>query len=162
MKIPTLTAIFGTPIAFIFGTWTELMTALALMIALDILSGFIKGIVHRELRSRKMSIGMLRKASIWIVIIVSNIVDIAMTQIFQGLPVAKTATVLFYIGMEGLSILENLSAIGVPIPSWIGKYLSTIKEKGESPNVPTVQNVQEIVVKKHDGEEVKLKTDKKD
>ncbi|MEM4995041.1 phage holin family protein [Priestia sp. SB1] len=162
MKIPTLTAIFGTPIAFIFGTWTELMTALALMIALDILSGFIKGIVHKELRSRKMSIGMLRKASIWIVIIVSNIVDVAMSQTFQGLPVAKTATVLFYIGMEGLSILENLSAIGVPIPSWIGKYLSAIKEKGESPEEPRVQKVQEIVVKKQDGEEVKLKTEKKD
>ncbi|WP_051348587.1 phage holin family protein [Peribacillus kribbensis] len=129
IKIPTITAILGTPIAFLFGDFTPFMMALLVLSALDILTGIAKGFYNKELRSRKMSQGMIRKSMIFVVIIIANMTDIAL---FHSAPVAKTGAVFYYIGMEGLSILENLDAMNVSVPGFIKKYLQSLKDKGEN------------------------------
>ncbi|MDO7487054.1 phage holin family protein [Peribacillus frigoritolerans] len=114
--------------AFLFGSWLPLMGVLLVMIALDILTGFGKAIYNKELRSRNMSHGMLRKGGIMVMVIVANMIDVAM---FAGLPVARVGVLSYYIGMEGISILENLTACNVPIPAFIKKYLLVLKDKGK-------------------------------
>lgn len=58
----------------------------------------------------------------------SHMIDIAL---FNDVPVAKTGCILFYIGMEGLSILENLGQMNVPLPKFIHENLEVLKQKGE-------------------------------
>jgi toxin secretion/phage lysis holin len=151
-KFPTLTAILGTPIAFLFGEWTPFLSALLLFSALDLITGFVKAIIKRKLRSREMYMGMIRKTLIWVVLIVANQIDIIM---FDSMPLAKTAATFFYLGMEGLSIIENIGECGVPIPKWIKKYLLRLQEQGDEE--PAIQKVDEIKVKV-DNQEVKLTT----
>ena len=43
----------------------------------------------------------------------------------------KNAVVLFLIGGEGLQILENLSNLGLEIPTYLSKYLKNIKDNEE-------------------------------
>jgi toxin secretion/phage lysis holin len=151
-------AAFDHPIVnFLFGEWNMAMYILLALTALDILTGIAKGIYDKRLRSRKMSQGMARKLLLWVVVIVGNFIDILM---FNGMPIVRTGTVLFYIAMELLSITENLALMDVQIPSFIGKYIEVLKEKGESLDIPE-KKVDEIKVKIND-EEIKLKTKNKD
>lgn len=39
--------------------------------------------------------------------------------------------ILFYIGLESLSIVENLGHIGVPLPEAIKKYLKQLSNEGK-------------------------------
>jgi toxin secretion/phage lysis holin len=105
------------------------MGVLLVFIALDIITGITKGFYDKALRSRKMSQGMIRKAMIFVVLIIANMIDIAM---FGGMPVVKSSVLSFYIGMEGLSILENLGQMGVPLPSFVKKYLLVLRDKGQN------------------------------
>jgi toxin secretion/phage lysis holin len=152
-KFPTLTALIGTPLAFLFGEWTPLLSALLLFTALDLVTGFIKAWINRTIISREMYKGIGRKALMWVVLIVANQVDIIM---FDGMPIAKTGVATFFLGMEGISILENIGQSGVTLPSWLAKYFERLKDDGSQ--APTLeQTVDEIKVKVHN-QEVKLKT----
>lgn len=155
LKLQTAMGMFGIPLAFLFGSWTPLMGILLVFILIDILTGITKGFYRRELRSRNMSQGMIRKAMIVVVVIIANMLDIAM---FGGLPVAKSAVITFYIGMEGLSILENLAQMDVQLPEFIERYLLVMKDKG---NNVSVKQIDEITIKQGD-EEIKLETKKEE
>ncbi|KJL04342.1 phage holin family protein [Priestia aryabhattai] len=119
---------FGTPLAFLFGAYTPLMAVLFVMVCLDIFTGFAKAIYFQKLKSRTMSHGMIRKACLAIVVILCHMIDLAL---FNDIPVAKTGCILFYIGVEGLSILENLGEMKVPLPKFIHENLEVLKQKGE-------------------------------
>jgi toxin secretion/phage lysis holin len=147
----------GTVSAFLLGDWTVFMSILLTMIGIDIVTGIAKGIYDKKLRSRRMSQGMIRKLMIWVVIIMANFIDIIM---FSGMPIAKTSATLFYIGMEMLSVIENLGQMGIKIPRFIGKYVEVIRDKGENPDIPEIpqeKKVDEIKIKV-DEKEIKLKT----
>lgn len=131
LKFTFLTQMVGLPVGtlltFIFGTWTPLMGVLLVMVTIDILTGIAKGIYDKSLRSRTMSQGMIRKVMIFLVVVLANMLDIA---VFGGIPVAKTGAISFYIGMEGLSVLENLGQMNIPLPKFIKEYLLILKNKG--------------------------------
>jgi toxin secretion/phage lysis holin len=128
IKFTVMATMGGSVAAFLFGTWTPLLKWLLVMVALDILSGIAKGFYDKGLRSRKMSQGMLMKAMTFLVIILANGLD----QIaFDGVPVCKTAAISFYIGMEGLSFIENLAQMNVPLPGFVKKYLLVLKENND-------------------------------
>ncbi|NEU32913.1 phage holin family protein, partial [bacterium LRH843] len=69
--------------------------------------------------------GYARKIGIYVAIIVANIID----QVFGFNGAVATATVLFYIGNELLSIVENLAQIGVKVPSVITDKLHVINQE---------------------------------
>lgn len=43
----------------------------------------------------------------------------------------RTAVILFFIGNEGLSVLENLGLMGVPYPKFLNKMLEALQEQGD-------------------------------
>ena len=44
---------------------------------------------------------------------------------------ARTAVLLFLIGNEGLSVLENLGLMGAPYPAFLKNALSVLRDQGE-------------------------------
>ena len=44
---------------------------------------------------------------------------------------ARTAVILFFVGNEGLSILENLGLMGVPYPAFLREALDVLKEQND-------------------------------
>lgn len=121
----------GTGITFLFGAWHISMTILLVFMAIDLITGVIKGAMNGGLRSAIGFKGMLRKSAIMLVIILANMLDILVS---GGVPVFRTMAVFFYVGNEGISILENLGQIGIPIPKGIAKYIQQLsKEEGTTP-----------------------------
>lgn len=49
----------------------------------------------------------------------------------------RTAAIYFYGGREGLSVIENLGTIGVPLPGKVRESLEQLTEKGKDADVDT-------------------------
>lgn len=115
--------------AYLFGG-VKFLDLLAVLMGLDIITGVLKAIKNKKLRSRTAWFGYVRKIGVFGAIIAANIIDVVLN---LGGAIAY-ATVLFYIANEGLSVVENLAEIGVKVPSVILDKLQVIQsenEKGE-------------------------------
>ncbi|MEH7341900.1 phage holin family protein [Priestia megaterium] len=111
---------------YLFGS-VKFMDFLAVLMLLDIITGVMKAIKNKRLRSRNALYGYARKIGVYVAIIVANIID----QIFGFNGAVATATVLFYLGNELLSIVENLAQLGVKVPAVITDKLHVIQNEDE-------------------------------
>lgn len=116
---------------FLFGGWSELLTALLVIQALDIITGFLVGVKNEGVSSKEMRAGLIRKVGVWILVIFAHTID---TVLFDGQLVAQTGVLFAFIANEGLSLAENLGNIGVIVPESVTKYLAQVKNRGESDN----------------------------
>ena len=116
---------------FLFGGWSELLTALLVIQALDITTGFLVGVKNEGVSSKEMRAGLIRKVGVWILVIFAHTID---TVLLDGQLVAQTGVLFAFIANEGLSLVENLGNIGVIVPESVTKYLAQVKNRGESDN----------------------------
>ena len=49
----------------------------------------------------------------------------------MGVDYTRALAIMFFLGNEGLSILENMGLMGVPYPEFIKKALEVMKDKGK-------------------------------
>jgi toxin secretion/phage lysis holin len=93
----------------------------------DYVTGVLAAMRNKNVNSEIMFWGGIRKAIILLVVLLAAQLD----QLVGGQdPVFRTMTLYFYVGREGLSVVENLGIIGVPLPSAITKFLEQLKQKG--------------------------------
>lgn len=109
------------------GGWDALMRVLVICMAVDYITGVINAIKEKTLSSKVGWVGILRKLTIFGVVIVAAQIDIAM-----GLnAVCRTAAIAFYTANEAISMLENASAIGLGLPPKLVDVLGQLKAGGE-------------------------------
>lgn len=111
------------------------LVILVVVMTADYISGLIKAYIKNELSSRIGKIGILRKLSYFLVIITAAVCD---WLIFKGLRLVNVEIRLtYYMGVlvtvwliinELISILENLGAVGVPLPGFLQKLISRLKQ----------------------------------
>ena len=124
----TIRAVLG----FMYGEVTGLFWALVAFMVLDYISGILAAISVRKLSSKVGFKGIVKKLLILVFVSVGHITD---TYVLGGVPVAMTAVILFYIANEGISIVENATELGLPVPQKIKNVLEQIKNKsGEDDN----------------------------
>jgi toxin secretion/phage lysis holin len=116
----------------IFGVWSTAMTALVILIALDIVSGWTRAIIQKELTSDASWKGMLKKMLVILAVAVAAQADI----LVKSDELIRDAVVIFYCATEGLSILENLAAAGLPIPKVLRDALMGLNHKKFKPPPP--------------------------
>jgi len=109
----------------LWGAWDNLMTALVILIVLDVVTGFLRAAIQGELSSKESYKGILKKVLIFIVIAVAVQVD----TITEMKDVARNVVAGFYCASEGLSVLENAVAAGMPVPEFLREALKQINEK---------------------------------
>lgn len=114
--------------SFFSGHIDEAGKILLAMMVIDIVTGLLKGAKGKRLKSAIMHMGIIKKAGVIIAIIFASLLDVLVN---EGMPVFRTLMVWLSIGMEGLSIIENLTAIGVYIPNQIKDRLSQVVQEKE-------------------------------
>lgn len=117
----------GSLVAFIFlvtGGQDDAMNVLLILMTVDYLSGVIKAFITCTANSKAGIIGILKKVMIILVIVLAYQLDI----LFDGKLAIKTLAVGVFISNEGLSILENASICGIPIPEKLKKVLTQYQE----------------------------------
>lgn len=91
----------------------------------DVITGLIQAQINNCKNSSVMRKGLYRKVGELGVIVLVWVACIAI-----ALPIKYPATVALYVClMEGLSIMENLQAMGVPIPDFITRKAKEIGEE---------------------------------
>lgn len=128
--IKTVLVFGGTAVSFLFGAWHISLTILLVVMAIDFITGIAKGAYQGKLRSAVGAKGILKKGMIMLVIILANMLDLLSG---SGMPVFRTMAVFFYIGNEGISILENLGQMGVPVPKALAKYIEQLNNEEIKP-----------------------------
>lgn len=121
-----LIAGLGTFLTWLFGAWDIALMVLVCFMVLDYLTGLIKAYLTKKLSSNVGLHGIARKSVILIVLIMSVMLDRILN---SGTWVFRTLVCYFYIANEGLSILENCSVIGLPIPNKIQESLEQLKNR---------------------------------
>lgn len=119
--------LLASVIGFLYGTWTVLLTTIMVLQAFDIIIGILAAIYHKELNSAELRRGIIRKMGAWILIATSNLIDGALIGSASG--VLMNAVIVAYIVQETLSIIENMSLIGVPIPKALTQYLEQVRDR---------------------------------
>ncbi|NLF26509.1 MAG: phage holin family protein [Clostridiales bacterium] len=125
----------GGAVVGLLGGWTPLLTVLCAFMALDYLTGLAAAARGKSdktetggLSSKAGFDGLLRKAVIMLVVLMAALLDRALgTEASMFL----SATACYYIANEGLSMLENAQALGVPIPEALRGALENVRRKGE-------------------------------
>lgn len=118
----------GTICNHLFGSWSNLWEAILLLMVLDYITGLLSAWINpsKKLDSRKGWRGLAKKAVIVIIIMVAHMADI----VFNQGTITRDIAIMFYIANEGLSILENATNCGIPVPAKLKNNLAQYtKEK---------------------------------
>jgi len=105
-------AIFGSMVNYLWGGWDMALRTLLLFMLLDYILGVICGIRDKKLSSDTAYKGIFKKITILIVVAVG----VSLDNITNAQGLIRGLVIFFYMGLEGISILENAARMGVPIP----------------------------------------------
>lgn len=127
-------AAVGSMAANQLGGWDAALGLLIGMMAADYLTGILVAAFWQNsnksesgsLSSKAGFRGLCKKGVILLVVWIGTLLDGA-----TGATYIRTAIVLFYIGNEGLSLIENLGLMGMRYPPAMKKALEALREKGE-------------------------------
>lgn len=119
----------GMIITCLFGEWNNALQALAMFIFIDYLTGVMAAYMkpRAKLSSKKGLKGIIKKLALITAVAFAHGLDLA-----TGQAVFCTLATYSLLGNEGLSIVENLSYCGVPIPASIKEKLETISREKEA------------------------------
>lgn len=108
---------------YLFGAWDIILQALIALVVIDYITGVMAAFVEKALSSEVGMKGIIKKVCIFLVVAIANIVDVS-----TGLdePYLRTAVIWFFIANEGLSALENMGRMGVPLPEFLRQSLERL------------------------------------
>lgn len=127
--VGVLGALITGVLANVLGSWDTWLKALVLFVVLDYLTGLMAAFVNKELSSEIGFKGVVKKVFIFCLIAVAYQVDLLL-----GTEVIRIAVIGFYLGTEGLSIVENALRTGVPAPEGLKNALIQIKGAEKNAN----------------------------
>lgn len=122
-------SMLATFTTMISGYITESILIMIALMGLDIATGLLKGMKHKRLKSAIMHMGILKKAGSILAIVLAILLDILLN---DNQPIFQTLMVWLVIADEGLSIIENLTALGVRIPQQIKDKLALAEKEAKS------------------------------
>lgn len=125
----------------LWGWFGWLMVAWVLCMALDIATGMAAALRSGKWASKTARDGLWHKAGCVAAVTAAGLLDLVVGLLVQSLPAGAlpfTYTVLlcplttvWYLLTEIGSILENAGAMGAPIPAWLRKAISALRDKLE-------------------------------
>lgn len=125
--IQTVIAAVGGFLGWFLGGLDGFLYALVAFVAIDYLSGVMVAIHNKELSSEVGFRGIAKKVLIFALVGIGNIIDV---NILQDGSAIRTAVIFFYLSNEGISILENATVLGLPIPQKLKDILEQLQKHG--------------------------------
>lgn len=143
-RITELLAAAGGAIASFFVTMPPIVWVLIAVMSIDYITGLITGAMGKSnktengyLESHAALKGLLKKSLIILVVLLAALLDRAVS-LGAGIQFEAVmgATCLWFIASEGLSILENVALMGVPVPAILLRLLEVMRAKGDGQEKP--------------------------
>ena len=132
----TIIGSIGSFASYLFGGFDKLLIALIIFMIIDFLSGLILAIVFKNSSKTKNGRvsseagirGLAKKIFILFLVTVATQLDLVL-----GTSLVRDGVVIAFISMEGISILENATLAGLPVPRIIKNALEVLN-KSEDEN----------------------------
>lgn len=124
-----IVAVLATFFTYIFGSWDLALQVLIVFMVLDYGTGVLYAFLNNQLNSEVGFKGLVKKLMILVVLIIGVMLD---RMLGNGTWVFRTLVCYFYIANEGISLLENVGNIGIPIPNKIRNALEQLNKNEES------------------------------
>ncbi|MDB8553029.1 holin family protein [Turicibacter sanguinis] len=124
-RMNNVAAFVGTAFTWLFGAWDLALAALITLLVLDYLTGVTRSVMNGDgVNSEKGFKGIFKKVTILYMVILAVVID---RLIGEGW-IFRTLICFWYAANEGISILENAAAIGLPIPDQLFNVLEQLKQ----------------------------------
>lgn len=122
-------AMLAGVLSYLYGSWDGLLIAIIVAVCLDYATGLIKAYVTKTLSSDVGFKGILKKFLILFVVALAHVID----KCVGSGETWRNIAIVFYVCNEGLSILENCVACGLPVPTKMKDALLSLEDnkKGE-------------------------------
>ncbi|TPG90712.1 holin [Brevibacillus laterosporus] len=112
-------------ITYLVGGIDKLFTAFCIFMLVDYITGVLAAWYNRSLSSQEGFRGIAKKVGMFAFIIIANQLDL-ISGSSQGF--LRDTIILFMIGNEGISILENCHRLGLPVPDFLLRALQNVKK----------------------------------
>src|SRR6056297_2789689 len=121
-------AAIGGWLCYFLGGYDCFLYALIAFVVIDYLLGVMCAIIEKHLSSDVGARGIFKKVVIFSLVSVAHIID---QNIIGDGGVIRTAVIFFYLSNEGISIIENATRLGLPIPEKLRDVLEQLKDGGD-------------------------------
>lgn len=123
--LKVLFAFMATLLQFLFWEWSLALQILVVVVTFDVITGVLASAKTGKTNSGVGRKGLSRKVGIFVLVALAALVD---RVVGSTTPLVQTATIYWYVGNEGISIMENLGKMDVPLPSPLKKALEQLQE----------------------------------
>jgi toxin secretion/phage lysis holin len=130
-------AAVGGWLGWILGGLDGFLYALLAFVIIDYVSGVMCAAVEKKLSSEVGFRGIFKKVLIFCMVAVGHMLDIYIIGTGSTL---RTAVIFFYIANEGLSLLENTTRLGLPVPQKLQDVLAQLHGKSKSDDTEDKDN----------------------
>jgi len=136
-------ASIGSVLAKALGGWDAALQVLVAMMAADYITGILVAALWKKsnksetgaLDSKAGFKGLCKKCVILLLIWIAALLDQTL-----GVTYTRMAVILFFVGNEGLSLLENMGLMGVPYPAFLKNALEALKDKGDQGSAESAES----------------------
>ena len=118
----------GGWLGWFLGGCDGLLYALLAFAVIDYITGIMCAVVDKKLSSEVGFKGIFKKVLIFALVGIGHILD---TRVIGSGSVLRTAVIFFYLSNEGVSLLENATYLGLPIPQKLKSVLEQLHDRSE-------------------------------
>lgn len=122
---------FGGFVGWFLGGNDGFIYALMAFVVIDYITGIMCAIADKELSSEVGFKGICKKVLIFALVGIGNLLDI---YILGQAGIMRNVVIFFYLSNEGVSILENASHLGLPVPEKLKEILKQLHNGKEREN----------------------------
>ena len=119
-------AAIGGWLGYYLGGFDGLLYALIAFVICDYVTGMMCAVSDKKLSSEVGFKGIAKKVVIFILVAVANIID---TNVITQGAILRTAVIFFYLSNEGLSLVENATHLGLPVPDKLKAVLAQLHDR---------------------------------
>lgn len=116
-----------TSTIYLLGGLDIALKSLLIIIVIDYVTGILSAIYNKKLNSKIGFKGIIKKFSYLFIIALSVIIDNVLGQTGT----IRTLVIYFFVANDGLSILENVAKMNIPLPKKLIDVLEQLRKKGD-------------------------------
>lgn len=121
-------AVIGGWLGYFMGGYDGFLYALIIFVVVDYLLGVMCAVFDKQLSSEIGAKGIFKKVVIFSLVGIAHVIE---QNIVGDGSAIRTAVIFFYLSNEGISIIENATRLGLPIPEKLRNILEQLKDGGD-------------------------------
>lgn len=121
-------AAVGGFLGWFLGGVDGFLYALIVFVVVDYITGLMAAFIQKKVSSEVGFRGICKKVAVFCLVGIGHVLD---TQVIKTGSVLRTAVIFFYLSNEGISIIENIALVGLPVPQKLIDVLEQLNSKND-------------------------------